>query len=114
VAEDYRHLGREVAQARSLKGWSTQQLADAMGMSKTTVENIEAGRRTRYRATTMGHLQDAIGWEPGAVDEVLSGGKPRPYVDPTLARVLAVWQGLTPDDQLRVAHYAEDLLHRQR
>lgn len=114
MTDGWRRLGQEIAKARDRKRWSTQQLADVMEMSVTTVENLEAGKRSNYRPTTIRRLEDALGWDPDSVAGVLAGDAPRPVLDSTLARIHDAWAELSDDQRLAVAHYAEMFIIRQR
>jgi transcriptional regulator with XRE-family HTH domain len=53
---------------RRLKGFTQQSLADAAGVSKMTVYEIEAGR-TIPQAETIQALSAALGVDPADVDE---------------------------------------------
>lgn len=73
-------LGRAVSNARGRlgrRGWTQQELADAIEVSVKTVNTLEAGRAKGMRASTKAKLEDALGWMEGDVDRVLAGGQPR-------------------------------------
>lgn len=75
------------------------QLARAAGLSPRTVEDLTAGRRTRYRETTLYAVESALGWEHGAARRVVEGGKLRRQDDAGLARVIDAWPRLSPRDR---------------
>jgi len=41
----YKKLGQTIKEARKVKGWGQQELADALDMSRAAVVNIEQGRQ---------------------------------------------------------------------
>ena len=44
IREFYAELGKAVREARLVKGWSLQELADAVDVSRGTIINLENGR----------------------------------------------------------------------
>jgi DNA-binding XRE family transcriptional regulator len=59
------------------RGRMTQEeLADKAGVSVDTVQAIELGRRTTFRAATKNALETALGWKRGSIDAILAGGNP--------------------------------------
>lgn len=64
-----------------------------------TVEDLAAGRRTRYRDATLWAVESALGWEHGDALRVVGGGKPQRAKDGGLARLVDAWPRLTPHDQ---------------
>ncbi|HIY18153.1 MAG TPA: helix-turn-helix domain-containing protein [Candidatus Blautia avistercoris] len=57
----YRELGLTIAYYRKLKGMSQQQLADATGISRTHVSNIEApNARTSVSLDKLFSIADAL------------------------------------------------------
>lgn len=69
--------------------------AASSGLSRTTVDSIEHGRKTSYDPGTLAALEDALGWQPGSVERVLHGLDPLPIEDPDLAAVLNAWPRLS-------------------
>lgn len=76
-----------------------RQLARAAGLSTRVVEDLTAGRRTRYRERTLAGVESALEWEPGSARRVVEGGKPRRLQDPDLARVVNAWPRLSERDR---------------
>lgn len=83
-------------------GYSTVgQLARRAGVSRRTVEDLLAGKRTRYKDDTLYGLETALGWEhePSSVQRVVEGGKPIRVKDHGLARVEDAWPRLSERDR---------------
>lgn len=59
------HLGAQVREARTKRGWTGRQLADAAGVAAGTVVRIERGNGVR--PGNLRAVLDALGIEPGAV-----------------------------------------------
>lgn len=55
----YRGVGAKVAEARMMRGMSQSDLGDAVGLSRASVANIEAGRQ-RMLAHTLVELAAAV------------------------------------------------------
>lgn len=55
----YRAVGAKVAEARTMRGMSQNDLAEAVGLSRASVANIEAGRQ-RMLAHTLVELAAAV------------------------------------------------------
>lgn len=108
-------LGRRIKAERGRKGYPTAAaLADAAGLSVRTVEIIEAGSRPwRPRDTTQAKIERALGWQPGSVERIVNGGRPRQAADPLLQRVIAAWPQLSGDDQVQMTELVERLARGQ-
>lgn len=74
MTRDWERLGLAVKARREELGMSTQQaLADAAGVTRQTIQALEAGKsRTRMPATTK-DIERALQWEGGAAARILSG-----------------------------------------
>jgi diguanylate cyclase (GGDEF)-like protein len=60
--------GARVRDLRQERGWTQEELARRVGYSKRTIENIEAGRRTRPR--TLAEVAQVLRVEPGQITTV--------------------------------------------
>lgn len=88
-------LGRLVRTERIRLGMRTQgDLAARAGVSKRTVSDVERGARPNISPDTLGAIEAALGWEPGAAAAVLKGMAPGRTGDAALAQVAAVWPRL--------------------
>ncbi|MFI6516846.1 helix-turn-helix domain-containing protein [Spirillospora sp. NPDC050679] len=69
-------VGPAVATRRVNLGLRQSDLADAAGVSETTVRNIEAGRMGG-RPTKWPLIERALGWAPGSFEALAAGEQPR-------------------------------------
>lgn len=58
-------LRLRVAELRSAKGWTQQELADRAGVGRVTITRIESDTNRRIDFDTLESLADAFGVEPG-------------------------------------------------
>jgi transcriptional regulator with XRE-family HTH domain len=101
---DWKRLGTVVTAERIRRGHKTlNAFARASGLSRSTLDSIEAGRKTSYSPVTIATLENALGWQAGSVQRVLKGLAPLLEEDPYLEAVHAAWPRLTPGQQRVVA-----------
>lgn len=82
---------------RVRRGYHTlSEFARHSGLSRTTLDSIEWGRKTRYNPATIAALEHILGWRPGSVDRVLGGLDPLPEEDPDLSALMDAWPHLSP------------------
>ncbi len=105
AAEDWARLGDYVVASRIALGMRDRRaLAAATGVTDRTLGKLENGRRVS--ASTLGAVENQLGWAPGSCRRVLAGGEPvRPaaavtsqqrFDDPTLQHI-AETPGLPAD-----------------
>jgi hypothetical protein len=102
--ENWRRLGDYVVARRIALGMRDRRaLAAVTGVTDRTLGKVETGRRVS--ASTLGALENHLGWAPGSCREILAGGEPvmlapspsvPQYDDPTLQHIAEV-PGLPPD-----------------
>lgn len=78
MTRDWKRLGEAIEAARDALGMSQVGLAEAAGISESTVQNYEAGVVRVRLPVTLGHVEQALGWAPGSGVAVLKGGDPTP------------------------------------
>jgi transcriptional regulator with XRE-family HTH domain len=71
----WRRLAERVRTERSAYGWTQVELISRSGLSRPTVQSIEAGRGS-FSATTLRRLEHGLGWAPGSAATVRAGGEP--------------------------------------
>jgi hypothetical protein len=102
--EDWKRLGDYVVARRIALGMRDRRaLAAVTGVTDRTLGKVETGRRVS--ASTLGALDNHLGWAPGSCRRILAGGEPvvppasssgLQYDDPTLRHIADV-PGLPPD-----------------
>jgi transcriptional regulator with XRE-family HTH domain len=102
--EDWERLGDYVVARRTALGMRDRRaFAAATGVTDRTLGKLENGRRVS--ASTLGVVENHLGWAPGSCRRILSGGEPvivpasgslSRYEDPTLQHI-AETPGLPPD-----------------
>jgi hypothetical protein len=104
AGEDWRRLADYVIARRvELNMRDRRALAEATGVTDRTLGKLENGQRVS--ASTLGVVENQLGWAPGSCRRILAGGEPSAgpakhthaeYDDPTL-RHIASTPGLPPD-----------------
>jgi hypothetical protein len=104
MADDWERLGDYVVARRTALGMRDRRaFAAATGITDRTLGKLENGKRVS--ASTLGAVENHLGWSPGSSRRILAGGEPsnatasesRPeYEDPTLQHI-AETPGLPPD-----------------
>jgi len=106
AGEDWRRLADYVIARRAELGMRDRRaLAAVTGVTDRTLGKLETGHRVS--ASTLGVIENHLGWTPGSCRRILAGGEPgtvaagpdapgADYDDPTL-RHLAGTPGLPPD-----------------
>lgn len=94
---DWGRLGSAVIAERVRLGWRTMAaFAAATGLSSTTIDSIEHGRKESYEPSTIATLEYFLGWRTGSVERILKGMDPLPEDDPDLRALLDAWPRLSP------------------
>jgi Helix-turn-helix len=103
-SEDWRRLADYVVARRVELGMRDRRaFAAATGVTDRTLGKLENGQRVS--ASTLGVIENRLGWAPGSCRRILAGGQPvlaasalpeAEYDDPTL-RHIAATPGLPPD-----------------
>jgi hypothetical protein len=104
AGEDWRRLADYVVARRVELGMKDRRaFAEATGVTERTLGKLENGQRVS--PSTLGVVENHLGWAPGSCRRVLAGGEPNArsaeqshdaYDDPTL-RHIASTPGLPPD-----------------
>jgi hypothetical protein len=105
ASEDWQRLADYVIARRVELGMRDRRaFAAATGVTDRTLGKLENGQRVS--ASTLGVIENRLGWAPGSCRRILAGGEPTPaagtgelqpdYDDPTL-RHIAATPGLPPD-----------------
>jgi len=110
MVRDWVRLGLAVRAAREARSMTQAELAAAIGVDESTVQNLESAMFGRGFSRMPGSAREAsryFGWTEDSIQNVLSGGDPttaKPTVDPSapaveeLARMIAA--GEVPASEL--------------
>jgi transcriptional regulator with XRE-family HTH domain len=82
--------------------------AATTGLSRTTLDSIEHGRKTSYDPGTLATLEGALGWRTGSVERVLAGLEPQLVEDPDLAAITNAWPRLSSGSRRMLAILATE------
>lgn len=74
-AEPRRRVRIAVKAEMGQRGWNIQQLSDESGLTRDTLSDFLEGTRWPQQRS-LGAIERALGWTPGAIAEVLEGGDP--------------------------------------
>lgn len=92
----WERLGTVVTAERVRRGYrSLASFASSTGLSTSTLDSIEHGRKTSYDPSTIASLEHALGWQAGSIERVLNGLDPLPDSDPDLTAVVEAWPHLS-------------------
>jgi transcriptional regulator with XRE-family HTH domain len=104
AGENWERLGDYVVARRTALGMRDRRaLAAATGVTDRTLGKLENGKRVS--ASTLGAVENHLGWAPGSCRRILAGAEPvtasagasqSRYEDPTLQHI-AETPGLPPD-----------------
>ena len=104
ITEDWRRLADYVVARRVELGMRDRRaLATATGITERTLGKLENGQRVS--PSTLGVIENVLGWAPGSCRRILAGNEPSAsswpaagprYDDPTLSH-LASTPGLPPE-----------------
>lgn len=96
MSSDWVRLGAQVTAERVRRGHrSLAAFSAASGLSTSTLDSIEYGRKSSYSPATLSALEYALGWKAGSVDRVLRGLEPQRDEDPDLTALLDAWPRLS-------------------
>lgn len=97
MSSDWERLGSLVTAERVRRGHrSLAAFAAASGLSTSTIDSIEHGRKRSYEPTTLATLEFILGWKAGSIERILGGLDPLPEDDPDLRALIDAWPKLSP------------------
>lgn len=109
--DGWRRVGAQIERERTRR-WPTRiEFAHATGLSVRVLIDLEGGRRSRYRVSTLTAVEGALGLPPGEIIAAAeTGRKLRHMRDPELARIMRAWPRLSRDARVMLAGVAESVL----
>ncbi|WP_202234426.1 helix-turn-helix domain-containing protein [Actinacidiphila reveromycinica] len=75
MTRDWARLGEKLRAARIARGVEQQDVAEAIGVKRGALHNIEKGSIRKVTPTVLAYAR-TVGWTPESVDLVLDGGEP--------------------------------------
>jgi transcriptional regulator with XRE-family HTH domain len=78
---DWTRLGKAIADARRASDCTQEQFADAIGVKRGALQNIERGK-IKTVTTTLRVIESKLGWAKGSIEAVLEGGDPQGAPEP--------------------------------
>lgn len=75
-ATDWKRLADAIKHRREVLGLTQVQLSELMGVSDTTIRNLEGSREFKRLPASLPTVEQALGWAPGSARAILAGGKP--------------------------------------
>lgn len=82
MTTDWDRLARAIRERRRVLDMTQQQLADAAGVTRTTIKNLEGARTPTRLPSSIAAVEQALGWTPGSARTVLAGGVPTIIIGP--------------------------------
>lgn len=76
MTADWTALAAALKARRKALRYSQQGLADAAGVSRSTIQNLERETAVGIEHETMRRIETPLLWEQGSISNVLSGGDP--------------------------------------
>ena len=79
MTNDWERLAGAIRERRQALGMTQQQLAEAAGVTRTTIKNLEGARQpTKRPPASLPAVEHALGWTLGSARAILDGDKPTP------------------------------------
>lgn len=104
-------LGARITKLRLARGESLQQVADAVGVSKAHIWDLEKGRADNPSMALVTRLADHFGV---SLVSLVGEDIQAPDADPQLARMFRQAKELSPDDVALLDEMMQTLLRRRR
>lgn len=107
--EEWQELGARLKDAREYRGYSQQEVADCLDISRSSVSLIENGQR---KINSL-ELQKLADFYDTSVDGLIEGPPEENDVSEEVEMVARAAQDLTPEDRQEVLRFANFLRSRQ-
>lgn len=75
MGDNWARLGAALQAARKARESNQVQMADAIGVGRSAIQNIESGRFKKITPTIRAYA-DLVGWTETSAEDVLAGGEP--------------------------------------
>ncbi|MCX5202405.1 helix-turn-helix domain-containing protein [Streptomyces sp. NBC_00237] len=81
MSRDWVRLAKAIEAAREANGYTQVTLAEAAGVSESTIQNLESGVERKRIPPSLAKVERALRWRGGSGESVLNGGEPTPAID---------------------------------
>ena len=85
MGRDWARLAGAIETARDELGMTQVALAEAAGVSESTIQNLESGKDRKRFPTSLPKVERALKWASGSGEAVLLGGDPTPLASEEVA-----------------------------
>lgn len=107
-------IGENIRTIRLQKGMTQKQVADICGMADSAIRKYESGQIVP-KISTIQRIASALGVDPYSLysfDQATEALEERINAQDARERVATTMEQLSPEGQVKVADYAEDILPR--
>jgi len=81
MSADWERLADAIKRRREALGFTQVKLAELVGVTDTTIRNLEGGRQFTRPPSSLPSVERALGWAPGSARAVMAGGEPTVEAD---------------------------------
>src|SRR5690349_24313752 len=85
MGRDWARLAGAIETARDELGMTQVALAEAAGVSESTIQNLESGKDRKRFPTSLPKVERGLQWASGSGEAVLLGGDPTPLASEEVA-----------------------------
>jgi transcriptional regulator with XRE-family HTH domain len=96
MIRDWERLAEAIKAARKARGWTQKDLAATARVGFSTVQRLESGKPASRTPASLPHVERALGWAHGSVEDILAGGEPTPEGTPEGQLELTQVRGTAP------------------
>ena len=104
MSRDWQRLADSIEAARAARGMTQVQLAEAAGVSESTIQNLESGKDRSRLPHSLPKIERVLGWKEGSGKAVLDGGTPEQVIDHNAAENVTAKEAGSGELPLRIVH----------
>lgn len=107
MVEGWPRAGERIRTARTRAGYrTTQEFADATGLSYRTINDLETGRRSTFTYRVLDRVEAELGWAEGSIQRIVDGRREVRH-DDQLRRIQDLWPRLDRQARAMLVQLAE-------
>lgn len=108
MAEGWPRAGERIRTARTRAGYrTTQEFADATGLSYGTINDLETGRRGTFTHRVLDRVEAELGWAEGSILRIVEGRREVRY-DSELRQLQDMWPRLNSQARAMLLRLARE------